>query len=538
MRDPSSPVDPSATHVFYFQATHPLIDSAGIRAFLRAFCESDPAQHDSLVSVTPRVGLFYREETGLERAQSRSDRGPPPVNFDPADVQNTQDTPRLMEVAYAMAILPVDHMEKHRNLLGLRPLHYALSELEAIDIDTRFDWDVAQFFYRRRARERREEANGANRHAGEPIDPKLSKEATSAQRLSHALQRVLRFSDAEIALFADALERDVAPRLSEPAVEPPACADAYGCVKEAFARLLVALDWTGHLPVGQSPWRRDGGMGQTHPRCGRPGQCQVEGLFRVARALHPDTSPLIGEPDGGSSAHALAMERHQQGHFMVRSRDALLGARKRVVGGARPGRCLEWDNDNFTRGIFSALCSERDVIRFADRESDGGGRGAWRSEPRRDPPGSGTMFFTDVCEEDTLDRGGILPTGVYDLIVAEQVFEHLPRPRRAMAALFRAARPGGYIVWGAPHVSIHHPDPGDYWRFTVQGAELLAKEAGFEVVRTYAPGDAGRVAGIVLGVHADYWAPEQVIAEAPGEYLANWGLWNVQTHMLLRRPKA
>ena len=71
-----------------------------------------------------------------------------------------------MEVAYAMAILPIEYMEQHKNLLGLRPLHYDLVIYFILHtIDTKFDME-ARFFYGRREDERAAAAAAAAKITG------------------------------------------------------------------------------------------------------------------------------------------------------------------------------------------------------------------------------------------------------------------------------------------------------------------------------------------------------------------------------------
>jgi len=46
-----------------------------------------------------------------------------------------------------------------------------------------------------------------------------------------------------------------------------------------------------------------------------------------------------------------------------------------------------------------------------------------------------------------------LPKEEFDLIVCWMVLEHLPRPKDALANMFRAAKPGGIIVLGFPNLA-------------------------------------------------------------------------------------
>ena len=61
----------------------------------------------------------------------------------------------------------------------------------------------------------------------------------------------------------------------------------------------------------------------------------------------------------------------------------------------------------------------------------------------------------------------------FDLVICTQVFEHLTRPWVAARQLARVLRPGGILMFSAPHTSIYHAHFDDYYRFTVAGARYM-----------------------------------------------------------------
>jgi SAM-dependent methyltransferase len=70
-----------------------------------------------------------------------------------------------------------------------------------------------------------------------------------------------------------------------------------------------------------------------------------------------------------------------------------------------------------------------------------------------------------------------------DFVVSDQVLEHVEGdPFRAVAESVRVLRPGGQAVHTTCFVNEIHAAPGDFWRFTPQALELLARTAGAEVV--------------------------------------------------------
>ncbi len=69
----------------------------------------------------------------------------------------------------------------------------------------------------------------------------------------------------------------------------------------------------------------------------------------------------------------------------------------------------------------------------------------------------------------------------YDVVICEQVLEHVVDPLRAARTLHALCRPGGHLVVSTPFLVRVHKAPGDYWRFTDDGLHLLLERAGFDV---------------------------------------------------------
>lgn len=73
--------------------------------------------------------------------------------------------------------------------------------------------------------------------------------------------------------------------------------------------------------------------------------------------------------------------------------------------------------------------------------------------------------------------------GTFDVVICEQVLEHVPDPFRAAETLAALARPGGRLLVSVPFAIKIHGDPGDYWRFSPQGLTVLLERAGLVVER-------------------------------------------------------
>jgi SAM-dependent methyltransferase len=77
----------------------------------------------------------------------------------------------------------------------------------------------------------------------------------------------------------------------------------------------------------------------------------------------------------------------------------------------------------------------------------------------------------DICAE-TLPRQ-------FDLIIADQVFEHLKWPYRAARNVWSMLKPGGSFVISTPFLVRVHRVPIDCSRWTEEGLSCLLQECGF-----------------------------------------------------------
>lgn len=81
----------------------------------------------------------------------------------------------------------------------------------------------------------------------------------------------------------------------------------------------------------------------------------------------------------------------------------------------------------------------------------------------------------DVC-------AGPLPD-TFDLVIAEQVFEHLLRPYAAARNVHAMLRPGGHFLISTPFLVRVHDYPVDCTRWTETGLRGFLAESGFEPER-------------------------------------------------------
>lgn len=71
-----------------------------------------------------------------------------------------------------------------------------------------------------------------------------------------------------------------------------------------------------------------------------------------------------------------------------------------------------------------------------------------------------------------------IPDASFDCVFCTGTLEHVARPWDAVRELSRVLKPGGMVHVDVPFIQGYHPDPVDYWRFTLDGLCLLCKEQG------------------------------------------------------------
>lgn len=92
----------------------------------------------------------------------------------------------------------------------------------------------------------------------------------------------------------------------------------------------------------------------------------------------------------------------------------------------------------------------------------------------------GNIFYPqfDICDKPVLVRDGNSAKG-FDIVIAEQVFEHLRYPHRAVKNVYTMVNSGGYFLLTVPFLIRVHGCPEDYTRWTEDGLRYLLHEGGF-----------------------------------------------------------
>ena len=89
--------------------------------------------------------------------------------------------------------------------------------------------------------------------------------------------------------------------------------------------------------------------------------------------------------------------------------------------------------------------------------------------------------------------------GRYDVVICEQVIEHVADPWAAALNLRALCVPGGHVIVSTPFLVRVHELPAygmkDYWRFTPRGLRTLLEAGGLEVDEVGSWGNRRVVAG-------------------------------------------
>ncbi len=127
----------------------------------------------------------------------------------------------------------------------------------------------------------------------------------------------------------------------------------------------------------------------------------------------------------------------------------------------------------------------------------------------------------DFPEFDLCRPPEVLP-GPFDLVICEQVLEHVPDPLTAVRTLRRLCRDDGHVYVSTPFLVRLHDWPGDYWRFTPDGLAILLRSQGLEPVWVRSWGNRE-----VAIANFDSWVPRlagQSLENEPQLPVSVWAL--------------
>tara|TARA_B100002019_G_scaffold288047_1_gene301052 strand:- start:9 stop:668 length:660 start_codon:yes stop_codon:yes gene_type:complete len=96
---------------------------------------------------------IYKNDTSIDsvvtahRVQEYLWLGDKALNYDPKRHPRSQDLPDVYALNFAANVLPRELMIENKNILGNNFHAYMLDEIEAVDVDTEFDFLLAEYLY-------------------------------------------------------------------------------------------------------------------------------------------------------------------------------------------------------------------------------------------------------------------------------------------------------------------------------------------------------------------------------------------------------
>ena len=79
------------------------------------------------------------------------------------------------------------------------------------------------------------------------------------------------------------------------------------------------------------------------------------------------------------------------------------------------------------------------------------------------------------------DSKTTLPDNYADIVLSNQVLEHVDSPSGYLQEALRILKPGGSIILTTHGYWYYHPTPNDYWRWTSAGLRKTVEDAGYKV---------------------------------------------------------
>jgi CMP-N-acetylneuraminic acid synthetase len=126
-------------HVVYLHVTSPLLTDRSLNECITRY-KNRKEQYDSLATVETVKKYLWNKNV--------------PVNYDPNNHPRSQDLPRYDALNFAVNIISKENMVKNRNIVGKKFIAFSLEEIESIDVDNQFDFEIAEYFYKKLRKEK------------------------------------------------------------------------------------------------------------------------------------------------------------------------------------------------------------------------------------------------------------------------------------------------------------------------------------------------------------------------------------------------
>ena len=148
-----------------------------------------------------------------------------------------------------------------------------------------------------------------------------------------------------------------------------------------------------------------------------------------------------------------------------------------------------------------------------------------------------------VADLTRLTSGDTVAWPQFDLIICNQVFEHVDDPFAAARSVALLLAPNGLLFFSAPFLEPFHRMPGDFFRFTPDGAATIFTRAGLQIVERRKVGDALLTTGHLLGFGTADFEPAYIERELVRPFtdgiqnrLREWMF--LESALIARKPNA
>ena len=118
----------NSEHLMYSPVTCPLISR---ETYLE--CIEKYQQSENVVTVAPVKHHLWLDGK--------------PLNYNIEESPNSQDLPDIYQITYGVCIISRENMIKFKNIVTSNPTFKVLNEIESLDIDTEFDFLLAEMIY-------------------------------------------------------------------------------------------------------------------------------------------------------------------------------------------------------------------------------------------------------------------------------------------------------------------------------------------------------------------------------------------------------
>ena len=127
-------------YILFTHCTNPLIKIDTYEKIIDVF-NKQKKTNDSINTVTEVKEFLYLKKN--------------PINFNPNKAPNSQGLPDVVKLNFAINILLTKDMHERKSLVGDKPFFYKLDPLEGYDINTNFDFEFAEFLFKKYSTENR-----------------------------------------------------------------------------------------------------------------------------------------------------------------------------------------------------------------------------------------------------------------------------------------------------------------------------------------------------------------------------------------------